>query len=47
MPKFADKISGYAGENSGEYIAESMASYMKGEDVIDPTLKKIFESLKR
>lgn len=47
MPKFADKISGYAGESSGEYIAESMASYLKGEDVIDPTLKKIFESLKR
>lgn len=47
MSKFADKISGYAGESSNEYIAESMASYLKGEDVIDPVMKKIFESLKR
>lgn len=47
MPKYADKISGYAGESKGEYIAESFASYMKGENVVDPVLVKIFESLKR
>ena len=47
MPKYADKISGYAGENKSEYIAESFASYMKGENVVDPVLVKIFESLKR
>lgn len=47
MPDYADKISGYAGENKAEYVAESFASYMKGEKVADPTMIKIFESLKR
>jgi SPP1 gp7 family putative phage head morphogenesis protein len=47
MAEFADKISGYAGENKGEYIAESFISYMKGESVADPDLVKIFDSLKR
>jgi hypothetical protein len=47
ITKYADKISGYAGESSGEYIAESMASYLKEENVIDPIMRKIFESLKR
>ena len=44
---FANKISGYAGENKSEYIAESFISYMKGESVADPDLVKIFDSLKR
>lgn len=47
MPKYADKISGYAGESKAEYVAESFASYMKGEKDVDPVLVKIFESLKR
>lgn len=47
IEKYADKISGYAGESKSEYIAESFTSYMKGETVADPVLVKIFESLKR
>jgi hypothetical protein len=47
MPKYADKISGYAGESKAEYVAESFASYLKGENVIDPVMVKIFDSLKR
>lgn len=47
MPKYADKISGYAGVNKAEYVAESFAAYLKGENVVDPALVKIFESLKR
>lgn len=46
MPKYAEKISGYAATEMGEYIAESFASYMKGENLIDPELKKAFEKLK-
>lgn len=30
-----------------EYIAESFASYMKGEKLIDPELKKAFNALKK
>lgn len=47
MPTFAEKVSGYSTFNEGEYIAESFASYMKGENVIDPELRKLFEALKR
>ena len=47
MPKFANKISGYAGENRSEYVAESFASYLKGEKVIDPVMRKIFEELRK
>ena len=47
MDKYAPKVSGYATSNSSEYIAESFASYMKGEKVADPNMIKIFESLKR
>ena len=47
MAKYADGISGYAGESASEYVAESLASYMKGENVVDPVMVKIFESLKR
>lgn len=47
MPTYAENISGYATYNEGEYIAESFASYMKGEKLLDPVLEKVFESLKR
>ena len=47
MTNFAENISGYATYTEGEYIAESFASYMKGEKVIDPELKKVFEGLKK
>lgn len=47
MPEYADKISGYAGTNKGEYVAESFVSYLKGEDVIDPAMEKIFNGLRR
>ena len=47
MPKYADKISGYAGSDKSEYVAESFASYLKGEKLCDPNLVRIFESLKR
>ena len=47
MPQFAEKISGYACESWGEYVAESFASYKKGENVIDPEMIKAFEELER
>jgi hypothetical protein len=47
MPKYADKISGYAGESKSEYVAESFASYCKGESVTDPELVAAFELLER
>lgn len=47
MSKYADKISGYATINESEYIAESFASYNKGEKLIDPELKKVFEGMKK
>ena len=47
MPHFAESISGYATTSEGEYIAESFASYLKGEKIIDPELAKVFEGLKR
>jgi hypothetical protein len=47
MPEYADRISGYAGESKGEYIAESFVSFMKGEGVADPVLVRIFESIRR
>lgn len=47
MPKYAENISGYATISESEYIAESFASYLKGEGLIDPELAKIFESMKR
>lgn len=46
MNKYAEKISGYATFNEAEYIAESFASYRKGEKIIDPELEKVFESFK-
>lgn len=47
METYAPKISGYATTEKGEYIAESFASWVKGEDYADPNLIAIFESLKR
>lgn len=47
METYAPKISGYATTAKGEYIAESFASWMKGEELADPNLIEIFESLRR
>lgn len=47
MAEYADGISGYAGASKGEYVAESFVCYLKGEDVIDPALKQIFDGLRR
>ena len=47
MQTYAFKISGYATTQKGEYIAESFASWQKGEKFADPNLIKIFESLRR
>ncbi len=47
MPDYADKISGYATDDRSEYIAESFASYMKGEDVIDPFVRGIFDGWRK
>ena len=45
--KFGQSISGYACENDSEYIAESFASYRKGENVIDPIMRQIFEGMRK
>lgn len=47
MATYADRISGYAGESIGEYIAESFASFEKGETFADPVLVNIFKALMR
>ena len=47
MSKYAENISGYATSDISEYIAESFASYRKGEKGIDPDLKGVFDSLKK
>lgn len=47
MPKYAEKISGYATESFSEYVAESFASYRKGENLADPEIVKAFESFRR
>lgn len=47
MDTYADKISGYAGQDPSEYIAESFVSYRKGEGLADPVLTAVFESLRR
>lgn len=47
MTKYAPKISGYATEDFSEYVAESFASYCKGENVADPEMIKAFKSLRR
>ena len=47
MAKYGKKISGYAASDVSEYIAESFVSYMKGENRIDPALKKIFDGMRK
>ena len=47
MGKYSVKVSGYSTVNKGEYVAESFASWLKGENVIDPNLRVIFESFVR
>lgn len=47
MTEYAPRISGYATEDFSEYVAESFASWRKGENLIDPEMVKAFESLKR
>ena len=47
MNLYAPLISGYATDSEGEYIAESFASYRKGEGRVDPLMTRIFDSLKR
>lgn len=47
MSTYANKISGYAGIDVNEYIAESFSAYRQGEKFIDPIMIKIFNSLRR
>lgn len=47
MPQYAPRISGYATANFDEYIAESFASWRKGENVADPLMVKVFEEARR
>lgn len=47
MAEYAPRISGYATESFSEYVAESFASWRKGENLVDPEMIKAFESLKR
>lgn len=47
MSSYAGNISGYAATEFGEYIAESFASFMKGEDKADPMMVEAFKSLER
>lgn len=47
MAKYATRISGYAADSVSEYVAESFASYMKGEDRIDPAVREIFEKMRK
>lgn len=46
MSSYASKISGYAGTNGREYIAESFVAWMKGEK-IDPELARYFDTLRK
>ena len=43
--RIAAKISGYAGLNKSEYIAESFVSWMRGEKLIDPRLQDLFDGI--
>lgn len=47
MAAYAPKVSGYACDNMGDYIAESFCSFRKGESVIDPELAKAFKALEK
>ena len=44
---FAPAVSAYAATDFDEYIAESFASYRKGETRTDPKLVELFEGLER
>lgn len=44
---YAPNVSGYATTDFSEYVAESFASYCKGESVTDPELVAAFELLER
>lgn len=41
------RISGYAGMSKGEYIAESFASWMKGEKKIEKSLQDFFDLISK
>lgn len=47
MNEYAVKVSGYATTTWGEYVAESFASYQKGEVSADPLLIDAFKALER
>ena len=47
MARFSEKVSGYATTDISEYIAESFASWKKGEQLADPLLIDAFVSLRR
>lgn len=47
MARFSEKVSGYATTDISEYIAESFASWKKGEQLADPLLIDTFVSLRR
>lgn len=47
MADYGPKISGYASQDVSEYIAESFASWRKGETVADPLLIDAFKLLRR
>ena len=44
--EYGKRISVYAAYKEGEYFAESFLSYHMGEKIIDPELRKFFDSLK-
>lgn len=47
MKKYAPRISGYANASKGEYIAESFAAYIKGENkILDPEFVDYMNKLK-
>jgi hypothetical protein len=44
--EYGKRISVYAAYKDREYFAESFLSYHMGEKIIDPELRKFFDSLK-
>ena len=47
MAEYGAHVSGYATSSWGEYVAESFASYQKGEGVADPLMIQAFKALER
>ena len=46
--KYGEKLSGYAGHDFGEYVAESFSAYCKGESSkLQPEMVEIFKSIQR